>query len=319
MLRRKLCAPRSRFIPIALLLTMTSFIAGCSGTGKGAVPYAASADGAGKNHVLIYVSSKDKDSVYVYSFPKYRSPILIINVSANGLCSGPGGNVWMSTTGTSGGELVEYARGSGSVLEELPAATPGGCAVDAKSGDLAVANTGTTSVPGSLAIYQENSTKPRIYADRMMPDPEYCAYDGNGDVFVVGESSGTHPTVGVAELKKGAKSLRSIALGETAPAYPGALAWDGQYMVFSDRNITAFYRYSIVKGKPSFVDRVDFPVFEENYYGTIGFAVYDGQLVMNIANGRFNLLDNAPYPAGGYATRQRLVGDATDSLALSIP
>ena len=81
---------------------------------------------------------------------------------------------------------------------------PTDCSVDLTTGNLAVSS--ICSAPscneGSVAIYKDARGKPRYYTSGVLDQYDFCGYDGTGNLFVAGVTSGSG-SFGLIELKPG--------------------------------------------------------------------------------------------------------------------
>lgn len=108
-----------------------------------------------------------------------------------------------------------------------------GCAINRKTGDLAVSG----GAGDQIFIYHNATGAPTTYADSNFGSTEYLGYDNQGNLFVDGAyvSGGFH----YAELPAGGSSLEDLTLSET-PSAPGNVQWDGQYMAVGDETNTIY-------------------------------------------------------------------------------
>ena len=123
---------------------------------------------------------------------------------------------------------------------------PLSCAVDPKSGNLAVTSYLGSNNHGDLAIYTHAIGAPKVYNDANIPHMSYASYDGAGNLFLDGVTS-SHKVV-VAELAKGGTHLQAIALNQTI-ANAGGVGWDGTYLDVGDVAASVIYRFKISAGK----------------------------------------------------------------------
>ena len=108
-----------------------------------------------------------------------------------------------------------------------PNAYPIACAVNAKTGALAV----TSNAGDTVYVYGNAFGYPTDYSDANFCYLTYDGYDKAGNLFVDGFdcSNNFH----YAELPAGSSSFTDITLNQT-PAYPGNVQWDGTYMDVGD-------------------------------------------------------------------------------------
>jgi hypothetical protein len=192
---------------------------------------------------LLYVS--ELGDIDVYTYPGGKSVATLTgNVGFGGLCSDTDGNVFTAHINDSGesSTIYEYAHGGASPIATL--SDPGtafGCAFDPTTGNLAVANNTDDNNPddeGDVAIYPSETGPPTIYYNESFFRYYFCAYDGEGNLYitaVVSASGGPKPVL--VGLVKGGSSLVQISLSkalfwESTQFYP-SVQWDGQHMTVS--------------------------------------------------------------------------------------
>jgi DNA-binding beta-propeller fold protein YncE len=207
-----------------------------------------------ENRDLLYVSNVD-GLVNVYRYwqhtlvgvlTKFQQPM--------GECVDGAGNVYI--TDWSGQTISEYAHGAAKALRVIPDSyKPYGCAVDPKTGNLAVANYGEeysarpnsdSAADGNLAIYIHAKGQPTYYGSKFQHFSA-CAYDKYGDLLAA--SSGGYSGYYSGEfdyLPAKSKNFAEITLpGPSSSWYwyeINAIAWDGEYWVVDAYGL---YRYSI--------------------------------------------------------------------------
>jgi hypothetical protein len=145
---------------------------------------------------LLYTAGGEngRGIVYVYTYPQGALVGTLTGmIQPSGVCTDSAGNVFIVayTTGSLGSSTIyEYAHGGTSPVAML--SDPGvalGCAVDPKTGNLAVANTSDFTNPyeddwGDIAIYPEARGNPKIYYDDGFPAFYNCGYDNEGNLYV---------------------------------------------------------------------------------------------------------------------------------------
>jgi hypothetical protein len=205
----------------------------------GAARYAARGHGwilpGAKKMELLYVSDNTGGQLLIFSFPKAElvGGVTLPSGGPVGLCSDSAGDVFVPTLGTySQSNVYEYAHGGTQPVETLM--DPGeaiGCAVDPKTGNLAVTNYLSTggSQPhyGDVAIFEGAQGTPTTYFDSQITNYLGCAYDDSGDLFVDG--SDAPATVG--ELPYGAGEFRNVTLTENIGPY--SMQWYRSALVAS--------------------------------------------------------------------------------------
>jgi hypothetical protein len=146
-------------------------------------------DTAAKSGDLLYVSNLDIPGVLVYQYPSGKLAGEIFGRGQiEGLCPDAGGNVWMSSNSL--GVIFEYAHGGSHPIATLkdPGEVPWGCALDPKTGDLAIANFESSKAgPGSISIYKGAKGKPAIYSDSSeFLYIYFVAYGSDGTIYLDG-------------------------------------------------------------------------------------------------------------------------------------
>jgi hypothetical protein len=276
-----------------------ALLAGCGGsTTQFAPPQSPAAlmDPHAGSSALLYVADSGKNAVYVYSFPdgKLMGTLTGFDVP-QGECVDGTGNVWIANQAAS--EIREYAHGGTKPLATLkdPEEYPDSCAVDPKTGDLAVTNGFSSSGGGSIAIYAGAKGSPVKRTDSAMREYSFVTYADNGDLFVDGVDA--HGRFALAKLPKGASKFVNIALARVRR--PGALAWDTSELAIGDADPfrKGLRIYHLTDGKPT-----GHTELTDNCGALEDFALY-GDTVVAIDQscqtaGVFN------YPGGGSPTKE---------------
>jgi hypothetical protein len=276
-----------------------AMLAGCSGSPSQFSPPqspAALMDPRAGSSALLYVADSGKNDVYVYSFPdgKLMGTLTGFDVP-QGECVDGTGNVWI--TNQSASEIREYAHGGTKPIAILkdPDEYPDSCAVDPKTGDLAVTNGFSASGAGSIGIYAGAQGSPTKHTDSAMREYSFVTYSDSGDLFVDGVDA--HGHFALAKLPKGASKFVNITL--TRVRRPGALAWDSTELAVGDADPfrKGFRIYHLIDGKPSGHTQLN------DGCGALGdFALYGDSVVALDPScqtaGVFN------YPGGGSPTQE---------------
>jgi hypothetical protein len=118
------------------------------------------------------------------------------------------------------------------------------CAIDPKTGDLAVAdNVGPSFSSGNVIVYKAAKGAPTAYIAANMQNYYFVAYDPNGNLFLNGlDPSGN---VLLAELPSGKTAFKAIAMNQTILA-PGGVAWDGQFLAVGDQLANIIYQFKVL-------------------------------------------------------------------------
>ncbi len=262
---------------------------------------------------LLYVSDQSElygNAVDVFSLPQAKFVghlSLDSSEILEGLCSDGAGNVWILGWTTNGQAFYDkYAHGGANPIGSIIASgIPNGCAVDAKTGDLAVANFVDYSVgrsAGDLAVYAGGQGQATDYDGNTIKHYYYCAYDDKGNLFADGDNSAFN------ELPKGSSSVRNLYLDHKIT--PGSLQWDGKYIsvvaLGGSKGPTRLDRLTF-SGSNGQIAGTTILKTPGNYgtYLTVQFAVGDGSIVGPGGGdgGPARRLYVWPYPAGGMAKR----------------
>jgi hypothetical protein len=252
-----------------------------------------------KGQPLVYVSSVLTNDVYVYSYSTQQLVGTLTGFSTPyGLCSDKKGHVWVVNDGAS--QIVEYAHGGTTPLATLndSAEYPEGCAVDPKTGNLAVTNFYSQSGGGSVAIYAGAKGTATLYTDPSIAQYRFCGYDDKGNLFVDGATGSS--AFAFAELPKGSGTFTDITLNRSVE-WPGGVQWDGKYVAVGDTDAGVIYRAQPsgkVKattdlGGSNYVNQfwITGPARKKHHKDTVLAASQDAGVL-----GYYN------YPAGGGAT-----------------
>jgi DNA-binding beta-propeller fold protein YncE len=226
-----------RFVCAAAIASACLMLTDCSGESGSSVPYpglgalqqnAFEHQRAGS---LLFVSDSGTNDVSVFSFPK-GAPVRTLDAAFSepqGECT-DGKNVYVANTEAS--NVVEFAADGSTPTRTIDdqGYFPGFCSYDSTTGDLAVGNIiSTTSGPGSIAIYRKSSGKPHFITSNKTLEIFSVQYDGSGNLFMTGFDAQFYPFFG--ELPAGSKHIKIICSSTSAIGFPGALGWDGRYIV----------------------------------------------------------------------------------------
>lgn len=182
--------------------------------------------------------------VVVLSYPQGRLVQTLTGFSEpTGICSDRDGNVFVTDFYLQ--ETIEYAHGGSSPTATIEDAGyhPDSCAVDALSNTLAVGNYSSSSRgPGNVALYSDERGNPKYYSDSAIASYVSCAYDGSGNLYVVGAGSG------FAFLDRKGR-FENVRLNTPAPV---ATFWDGQHitvLALPEPNHSAIFRLKVANGQ----------------------------------------------------------------------
>ncbi|MGA8534915.1 MAG: hypothetical protein WB615_12480 [Candidatus Tumulicola sp.] len=188
---------------------------------------------------LLYVSDPSTGDVEVYSYPAMTLAGVLTGFNGPlGECTDRAGNIWITTEGGPSGDTVyEYAHGGTSPVNLLTftsAFIPFSCAINPKTGDLAISSFGTEV---SVAIFHNAQGTPTMYSDANFFNTNFLGYDPSGNLYVDGTNSSDGFVY--AELPAGSSTFVDITLN-TTPAQPGNVQWDGKYIAIGDQGSTIY-------------------------------------------------------------------------------
>jgi hypothetical protein len=267
---------------------------------------------------LLYVANYNR--VRVFSFPRWGYEGDLTGVShPYGVCTDHQGHVYITDYGNN--DIVEYVHGGGQPVRSLsvPGNSPFGCAVDPKSGDLAVSSYGDANGGGAgVAVYRKAKGTPEVYTDPDLVNYANCTYDDSGNLFVNGTYPRGYGNEKLAELPHRGRALRTVNL-DYEPGWVGGVQWDGQYLALGQAVLPYILRYQIANGSGTLVGSTKLT----DAYDAQNFILVGGQAIVvnlyyyDIYIARWNVL-LYDYPGGGNSLHQ-IVADADPitSVALS--
>ncbi len=255
-------------------------------------------DPSARTHALLYVSDAEPGAgtVYVFTYPRLKLAGVLTGFGQPlGECADAAGDVWIADY--SNEQIVEYAHGASSPTSTLDDANrrPYSCAVDPKSGDLAVADIfGPSDGPGGLSIYKVAKGRAHFYSGRSVYKAYFDAYDGNGNVYVDGLSQLYYGKFAIARFD--GKRFTPIALNH-AIADPGGLAVLGSQLNVGDQAYGAnvVYQFAVNGSKGTLVGTTPLTgATDIRQYAISGNSLVAGNGAYQSASGM--VFD---YPAGG--------------------
>lgn len=188
-----------------------------------------------KNDNLLYVSDLGSNDVYVYSYPRGGLKGMLTGFEgAHGECVDKRGDVFI--TETRGQQILEYPHGGTSPIATVndPGYSPLGCAIDSRTGNLAVTNDYTGTGAGNVSIYKHAKGKPKGYTDSTIEFYSYCSYDDKGNLYFDG--SDVQGAFKFAELPARSHTFTNITLNQTINE-PGGVQWDGNDVAVGDQGM----------------------------------------------------------------------------------
>jgi len=227
----------------------------------GSVPSAKIA-GRAPSGDLIYAGAADGSHIYIFSYPQgalvrtFKPPSGTI--ALQGLCSDRSGNVFITSlskapkSGVMQGYVYKYAHGGTKILNTLTfyRVRPFGCAVDPKSGTLAVTTVGVPYQGGTIETFTRGSYYSKTYYGVGISNFYFCTYDDAGNLFANGEGNGTQMYLN--ELPQGQTQPVQLSLDKyVSVSGAGQLQWDGRRVAFEQLTEGAIYRLDISGSKAS--------------------------------------------------------------------
>lgn len=284
-----------------MYLATSASIAGCGGVANWPqtpfIPQSPADSRNTKSGDLLYISNYLSEAVKNYAWPKLtHNQTLRGFTHQDGLCTDAHGDVFVANTNAN--NILEYAHGGTkpiATLADLPKYYPNFCAIDPRTGDLAVTNFPYGpygSVTGNLVIYHQAKGTPKAYTSPSMYYYYLCGYDDKGNLVVDGSSS--QAVVTFVTLKHGSSALQVLTLDQRV-AFPGGVQWDGRHWAIGDQQ-TDIYQFDIKGTKGT---KIGTTVLN-GVRGVYGFYIADGKVVAPELGANEALV--FPYPAGGNAT-----------------
>lgn len=257
----------------------------------------------------------------MYTYPKgalqatFNTPN---DTTSSGVCAGASGDAFVTAYGYPGhnlnGYVFEYQHGDTTPSVSLSEGPyePMTCAVDATTGNLAVANlyyNQSDEPSGNVAIFAGAQGQPSFFTDSALLSYESVTYDGQSNLYLLGSHGGAQ-TYQFAELPGGSDNFTNI----TVPGLPNGskeslrIQWDGQYVAFLGGRIYGkhydpkIYRVAVSGSGGTVVGRVSFRGLGHN--GAPGFWIQGDQVVLQdgVLHGQ-GMLGTFDYPAGGKPTK----------------
>jgi hypothetical protein len=194
---------------------------------------------------LLYVSDGN-ENVYVYTYPQGQHVGTLTGfIQPSGECVNSAGDVFIvsqANESRTSGIIYKYAHGGSSPIATLIDPNPAyGCAVDLRSGDLAVAG-------GGVAVYKQGSGDPVIYDGS--EGFYFCGYDTKGNLYLSARDTQYLGQDQLARLPAGRSQVEQIGVNVTLYdgdfASPSSVQWDGEHVTVS----------SAPEGQPVYVYRL---------------------------------------------------------------
>jgi hypothetical protein len=255
----------------------------------------------------VFISDSGNNSVQTYSYPDgayigalpappegFEEP--------QGMCSDRQGNVYIANTEEF---TIDIYSHSGTFISSLsdPDGFPAGCAVNKKTGDVAVSNIINSSggFPGNVIVYFGGTGTPTEYATGLAED-FFVGYVANSStLWVSGLVEGSY-TAGITAVNTATSAATPVVITGATVGFPGTVTYSGntKTMVVGDQDSTNFYQ-------------VDPTTFAVTGTTTVSGA---GDIVQATVKGPRLIGPDAsdadadifPYPAGGPATTTLTTG-----------
>lgn len=256
--------------------------------------------------------------IYIYNYPKGRLIKTLPDSHPYGECVDKNGDIFITQVGPSDA-ILEFAHGASVPKKTLLGKKhyePLGCAINPTDGDLAVANTPSstgTGAPATVSIYKHASGRPTVYVDSNLTSFDFCGYDDKGNLFVSAATPINHEyTAFIAELPKGKTSFKNFNVSQWL-LYPGGVQWDGKYMAIGNGDHT-IYRFSFNNGQIKEIGKTSLADVEQVFqFVLVGGDVIGG----NVDNSSESAIDLWKYPAGGNPIRTLAAVKNVTAVAIS--
>lgn len=247
-------------------LVSLAFLTACGGAS--AVPQSAadsSAPFGTRTGTLLYVADRGRGDVLVYTSPGLKHVGTLGGLTPGGLCADAAGNVFVPNLERK--QILEFAHGGSEPIATLDDGGhyPSACAIDARSGDLAVVSNDDGA---GISIFRHASGTPRFVTASRIASYSFCAYDGGGNLYVDG--FGKRSQFELAELPARGHAFARITLDRKIH-WGGGVAWDGAYLAISDQGVhgrpSQLFRFAVTGHRGTTVsaavlgDSLDVPQF----------------------------------------------------------
>jgi hypothetical protein len=191
---------------------------------------------------ILYVSYAYGNDVLAFQYPSGQALGVITGIpQAQGVCTSKKshGNWWVVATGAN--EVLEFAHGGTSpiftinTMSDLPAS----CAIDPKTGDLAV----TMASSPKVVVYKAGSIDGTAYTPPFYPF--FSGYDPDGNLYVDGSAASN---IYLARLRPGTSSFEPIFLNYVGVFFAGGIQWHKGLLAVGDQETSVVYQYKL-RGK----------------------------------------------------------------------
>jgi hypothetical protein len=196
-----------------------------------------------KSSRLLYVADSNGHTVNIY-LNKGFVPVgeFVGFTQPTSFCTDAAQNIYVTDIG--GSTITEYAHGGAVPIRILNdhQGAPIACAVDLKTGDLAVSNnSGPSSSAGNVIIFKGAKGSPTLFTAPTFSSYYFVGYDNHDNLYVDGYAGVTFQ---LAELPKGQTAFGLVSLNQAIKA-PAAVAWDGEFLAVGDQTTSIIYRFAV--------------------------------------------------------------------------
>lgn len=189
---------------------------------------------ASSSSVLLYISDLESFDVFIYRLPALKLVGKLTGFfEPEGECSDANGNIWIANTGYQ--QMLEFKPGDRKPIATLsdPLGYPGSCAIDARTGNLAVTNVWGNSGTGNLIVFPHAGGTPTVYVNPSQSAYYFDGYDAAGNLYVDGK--GGKGVYSLSVLARGKKKLATVRVNGGTIYAPGSVLWNGSTLVLGDQ------------------------------------------------------------------------------------
>ena len=187
-----------------------------------------------------WVSNSEDSSLVQFDYPKSDESIGEITAGgAQGECTDAtygAGKTYFWVVESDVGSVDEYTYDGKGPVKTLNVTGGAGCAMDPKTGNLAVTILGS----GDVVIFANAGGSGSEIRDGLL-ETYYDGYDDRGNLFADGFNEADEPAL--AELKNGSSAFTQLALSNSV-GFPGGVQWDGKYITLDDQKTGEIYGYA---------------------------------------------------------------------------
>jgi hypothetical protein len=278
---------------------------------------------------VLFVADEQKGDVVMFAWPRLKSLGTISMPFAGGECSDAKGNVWVTSV-TTGNNVFEYSH-SGTLLNTVDDSYgyPAACAINPKTGALAIADiAGTSGGSGNVLIYPNLSSAPTVLTNPAQYGYYFMGYDNQGQLWVDGIQFITTSKLGFILSKCGTSTCKTVNLTGGTIYFPGMVEWDksaskwviGDQLCGNTQNscVYSVSRGGVIGTKTPLLNKAGGPLCDM-LQGTLadkGKVLIGSDITCQSLPG--SVFDWA-YPTGGSATKSqdKPAMDTPDGIALS--